>query len=145
MHEARGLHHELVPLTWCSAQPSDRVTRDAYKRISAFLLDDLRAHGAIDAVYLDLHGAMVAEHFDDADGEILRRVRNAVGPQVPIVASLDFHANISPQMAQVATALVSYRTYPHVDMADCGARAARVITTSCVERRLQAAWSRSIS
>ena len=127
VQEARGLHHELVPLTWCSAQPSGRVTRDAYERISAFLLDDLRAHGAVDAVYLDLHGAMVAEHLDDADGEILRRVRNVVGPAVPVVASLDFHANISLQMAQAATALVSYRTYPHVDMADCGARAARVM------------------
>lgn len=127
VQEARSLHHELLPLTWCAAQPSGRVTRDAYERVSALLLDDLQAHGAVDAVYLDLHGAMVAEHLDDADGEILRRVRRVVGPQVPVVASLDFHANISRQMAQAATALVSYRTYPHVDMADCGARAARVM------------------
>jgi microcystin degradation protein MlrC len=127
VQEARSLHHHLLPLTWCSAQPSGRVTRDAYERISALLLDDLRAHGAVDAVYLDLHGAMVAEHVDDADGEILRRVRDAVGPAVPIVASLDFHANLSPQMAQAATALVTYRTYPHVDMAETGARAARVM------------------
>lgn len=127
VQETRSLHHELLPLTWCAAQPSGRVTRDAYERVSALLLDDLQAHGAVDAVYLDLHGAMVAEHLDDADGEILRRVRRVVGPQVPVVASLDFHANISRQMAQAATALVSYRTYPHVDMADCGARAARVM------------------
>ena len=127
VQEARSLHHQLLPLTWCSAQPSGRVTRDAYERICALLLDDLRAHGAVDAVYLDLHGAMVAEHVDDADGEILRRVRTAVGPAVPIVASLDFHANLSARMAQAATALVSYRTYPHVDMAETGARAARVM------------------
>jgi len=125
--EARSLQHELVPLTWCSAQPSGRVTRDAYERIAALLLDDLRAHGAVHAVYLDLHGAMVAEHVDDADGELLRRIRAVVGGDVPVVASLDFHANVSQQMAQQATALVSYRTYPHVDMADCGARAARVL------------------
>jgi len=127
VNEARGLHHALLPLTWCSAQPSGHVTRDAFERIAAMLLDDLRAHGGLDAVYLDLHGAMVAEHLDDADGEILRRVRDVVGTDVPIVASLDFHANVSRQMAQCATALVSYRTYPHVDMADCGARAARVL------------------
>jgi microcystin degradation protein MlrC len=127
VQEARSLHHELVPLTWCSAQPSGRVTRDAFERIAAMLVDDLRAHGNLDAVYLDLHGAMVAEHLDDADGEILHRVRDVVGPGVPVVASLDFHANLSRQMARVATALVSYRTYPHVDMADCGARAARVM------------------
>jgi microcystin degradation protein MlrC len=117
----------LLPLAWCSAQPSGRVTRDAYERVAALLLDDLRAHGPVDAVYLDLHGAMVAEHVDGADGEILRRVRAVVGADVPIVASLDFHANLSHLMAREATALVSYRTYPHVDMAETGARAARVL------------------
>jgi microcystin degradation protein MlrC len=127
VQEARALHHELLPLSWCSAQPSGRVTRDAYERIAALLLEDLRAQGAVDAVYLDLHGAMVAGHVDDADGELLRRVRAVVGSGVPVVASLDFHANVSQQMARQATALVSYRTYPHVDMADCGARAARML------------------
>src|SRR5687768_15554189 len=68
---ARSAGHELVPLTWCSATPSGRVTRDAYERISAFILDDLQALRGIDAVYLDLHGAMVAEHIDDGDGELL--------------------------------------------------------------------------
>lgn len=127
VQEARSLQHELVPMTWCSAQPSGRVTRDAYEHISGLLLDDLQHAGKVDGVYLDLHGAMVAEHCDDADGEILRRVRAMVGPGVPVVASLDFHANLSHQMARQATALVTYRTYPHVDMADCGARAARVM------------------
>jgi microcystin degradation protein MlrC len=127
VQEARGLHHELLPLSWCSAQPSGHVTRDAFERIVAMLIEDLRDAGDVDAVYLDLHGAMVTEHLDDADGEVLRRVRSVVGAGVPIVASLDFHANISRQMAQAATALVSYRTYPHVDMAECGARAARVL------------------
>ncbi len=122
VQEARSLRHELVPLTWCSAQPSGRVTRDAFERISALLLDDLRRAGSVDGVYLDLHGAMVAEHIDDADGELLRRVRALVGPDVPIVASLDYHANVSALMARPASALVSYRTYPHVDMAECGAR-----------------------
>ncbi|MGB5102131.1 MAG: M81 family metallopeptidase [Steroidobacteraceae bacterium] len=125
--EARSLHHDLAPLAWCSAQPSGHVTRDAFERITSLLVDELQAAGAVDAVYLDLHGAMVAEHLDDADGEVLRRVREIVGPTVPVVASLDFHANVSLQMARQATALVSYRTYPHVDMADCGARAARVM------------------
>ena len=127
VEEARGLHHELLPLSWCSAQPSGHVTRDAFERIVAMVIEDLRDAGDVDAVYLDLHGAMVTEHLDDADGEVLRRVRAVVGAGVPIVASLDFHANISRQMARAATALVSYRTYPHVDMAECGARAARVL------------------
>ena len=91
------------------------------------LVDAIRAAGSVDAIYLDLHGAMVAEHVDDADGELLRRIRGAVGPDLPIVASLDFHANVSPRMAEEASALVSFRTYPHVDMAETGARAARCL------------------
>ena len=125
--EARGLRHELCPLAWCSAQPSGVVTRDAYEHLSALLLDDLRATGPLDAVYLDLHGAMVAEHVADADGELLGRVRAIVGPRTAVVASLDFHANVSPRMAAEASALVGYRTYPHVDMAESGARAARCL------------------
>jgi len=125
--EARGLHHTLLPLTWCSAQPSGCVTKDAFERIAASMLGQLRECGSVDAVYLDLHGAMVAEHLPDADGELLRRVRALVGPGVPVVASLDYHANLSQAMARAATALVAYRTYPHVDMADCGARAARLL------------------
>jgi microcystin degradation protein MlrC len=103
------------------------VTQAAYEHISALLLDDLRHAGNVDGVYLDLHGAMVAGHIDDADGELLRRVRALVGPDVPIIASLDYHANVSTLMTQASSALVSYRTYPHVDMAECGAQAARVL------------------
>ena len=121
--EARAARAELVPLAWCSAQPSGRVTRDAFERISALLLEDLAAAGSLDAVYLDLHGAMVAEHVDDADGELLSRVRRLVGRDILVLASLDFHANVSPRMVAAADALVGYRTYPHVDMAETGARA----------------------
>jgi len=127
VEESQRLGWRPVPLCWCSAQPSGRVTRDAYERVSALLLERLAAAGSLDGVYLDLHGAMVAEHVDDADGELLARVRRCVGPEVPIVASLDFHANVSPRMVITADALVGYRTYPHVDMAETGVRAAVVL------------------
>ena len=120
---ARAAGDTLVPLAWCSAQPSGRVTREAFETVAALLLDGLAAAGPLDAVYLDLHGAMVAEHVEDADGELLARVRRAVGPAVRIVASLDFHANVSTRMVELADALAGYRTYPHVDMAETGARA----------------------
>lgn len=120
--EARGAGDDLVPLTWCSAQPSGRVTRDAYEHVCHMLLEDLSTAGSLDAVYLDLHGAMVAEHLDDADGELLRRVRRLLGRDVRLVASLDFHANVSPLMVAMADLLVGYRTYPHVDMAETGSR-----------------------
>lgn len=126
---ARSAGCDLRPLLWCSAQPSGRVTRDAYERIAAMLLEDIAACGSLDAVYLDLHGAMVAEHLDDADGELLARVRRLVGPHVRLVASLDFHANVSPRLVEHADALVGYRTYPHVDMAATGERAFLALRT----------------
>lgn len=125
--EARRIGHTLLPLSWCSATPSAQVTRDAYEHVVALLLEDLRQYRHLDAVYLDLHGAMVAEHLDDADGELLRRVRSLVGSDIPLIASLDFHANVSALMLEQASALVAYRTYPHVDMADTGVRAMRCL------------------
>ena len=123
IEEAAAAGCRIEPLAWCAAQPCGRVTRDAYERVSAMLLDGIADCASLDAVYLDLHGAMVAEHVDDADGELLERIRRRVGPDVRIVASLDFHANVSPRMVAAADALLGYRTYPHVDMAETGARA----------------------
>ena len=114
----------LVPLVWCSATPSAHVTEDAFERVMGMMLEELSAAKKIDAVYLDLHGAMVTEHYDDGEGEILARVRAAIGPDVPLVASLDLHANVTAAMVRHADALIAYRTYPHVDMAETGARAA---------------------
>jgi microcystin degradation protein MlrC len=125
--EARSLSHELVPLLWCSAQPSAHVTRDAFETIMQRLLAELSRAGSLDAVYLDLHGAMVAEHVEDADGEVLARVRNVIGPDVLLVASLDFHANVSSRMVEQADGLVCFRSYPHVDMTETGVRAAALL------------------
>jgi len=115
---------ELVPTIWCAASPSAHVTEDAYERVAKVLVDGIAAAGAIDGVYLDLHGAMVTEHLDDGEGEILARVRKLIGNEVPLVVSLDLHANVTPQMVEHADALIAYRTYPHVDMADTGRAAA---------------------
>jgi microcystin degradation protein MlrC len=101
------------------------VTEDAFERIVTVMVDGIRNAGKLDAIYLDLHGAMVTEHFDDGEGEILRRVRQAIGNDLPLVASLDLHANVTPAMVEHADALIAYRTYPHVDMADTGRVAAR--------------------
>ncbi len=118
-----GARHELIPTAWAAASPSAQVTDDAFERISAAMLERLAAAKA-DMVYLDLHGAMVTESQDDGEGELLRRVRAVVGPRVPIAVSLDLHANTTEAMFELADFLVAYRTYPHVDMAETGARAA---------------------
>ncbi len=123
---AKDTGHTLLPLSWCSASPSAHVTEDAFERIAAMLLEDIAA-ARPDAVYLDLHGAMVTEHFPDGEGELLSRVREAVALGTPIVASLDLHANISAEMCEAASALIAYRSYPHIDMDETGARAAALV------------------
>ncbi|MFO1322350.1 MAG: M81 family metallopeptidase [Burkholderiales bacterium] len=123
----RQARHTLVPTAWAAASPSAHVTREAFERIAADIVEPLRRAGPLDGVYLDLHGAMVTEHFDDGEGELLGRVRAVVGPDVPVVASLDLHANVTAAMVRQADAMVAYRTYPHVDMAETGARAVHLL------------------
>ena len=117
---ARMRKHEIVPLLWCSASPSAHVERDAYERIASQLLNLVRQAGSLDGIYLDLHGAMVAEHLEDGEGELLERLRALVGNSIPIVVSLDLHANVTERMVRHASALVVCRTYPHVDLAESG-------------------------
>jgi len=119
--------HRTSGLVWGAASPSAHVTRDAYERIVQEMLARLHNAGPVDGVYLDLHGAMVTEHLDDGEGELLARMRRVVGPHVPIVASLDLHANMTQAMLTHCDGFVAYRTYPHVDMAATGARAARML------------------
>jgi microcystin degradation protein MlrC len=117
--------HDLVPLVWTSGGAGGLVTRDAFERIAGEMLGMLSAAMPVEAVYLDLHGAMVSEDFEDGEGELLRRVRAVVGPGVPVVVSLDYHANVTPMMVETTDALLGYLTYPHVDRAETGERAAR--------------------
>jgi microcystin degradation protein MlrC len=129
------LGHQLVPLCWCSAPPSSYVETEAYEKVAGWMVADLRQAGPVDAVYLDLHGAMVAEHLEDGEGELMRRIREVVGDRLPMVASLDYHTNMTAEMVRHASAMVGYRTYPHVDMADTGSRAARLLDRLMTDRR----------
>ena len=131
----RGLGHELVPLSWCSAPPCSYVEEDAYERVAAGMLEDLAAAGPLDGLYLDLHGAMVAVRHEDGEGELLRRIRALLGERIPIVASLDFHTNMTREMVRHASAMVGYKTYPHVDMAETGSRAAALLDKLIREKR----------
>ncbi|TAK49252.1 MAG: M81 family peptidase [Betaproteobacteria bacterium] len=137
----RAMNHALVPTAWAAASPSAQVTTGAFERIVGELLARLEAALPLDGVYLDLHGAMVTEAHDDGEGEILRRVRERVGARVPIAVSLDLHANVTRAMLERADAMVAYRTYPHLDMADTGARAARLLDRMLRSgSRLASAW-----
>jgi microcystin degradation protein MlrC len=123
----RAQGHQLVATAWAAASPSAHVTTEAFERIVSGLIANLKEQLPVDGVYLDLHGAMVTEAHDDGEGEILRRVREVVGPRVPVAASLDLHCNFTRAMFDGCDALVAYRTYPHVDMAETGARAAMLL------------------
>src|SRR5579872_7226160 len=131
--EMRGW--ELVPTIFAAASPCAHVTMDAYERIARAIVKGIRSAGRIDAVYLDLHGAMVSEYYDDGEGELLRHVRQVIGTDLPLVASLDLHANVTPEMVHHADALIAYRTYPHVDMADTGRAAARHLALLLQDRK----------
>jgi microcystin degradation protein MlrC len=112
---ARAHGIALAPSLAAAASPAGRVTKAFYAEARDRLLADLHGAGPLDGVLLDLHGAMVVEGLDDGEGDLLRRVRAAVGP-TPIAVTLDFHANVTRAMVEAATLLHGYKTYPHVDM-----------------------------
>ncbi len=127
LDHARQAGWEVVPLLWAGAIPSAHVTEDAYERIAGELVARLRAAGRLDGVFIDLHGAMVAEHEPDGEGALLDRLRAVIGPDVPVATSLDLHGNITERMVAAADFLAGFRTYPHVDMAETGRRAAAAL------------------
>ncbi len=99
-----------------NANPSGIVTDDAFETIGGMILGAAERQGPIDGVLLHLHGAMVTDSHEDGEGELLERLRRALGPDCPIVVTLDLHANVTQKMADHASALIAFRTYPHIDM-----------------------------
>ncbi len=114
---------DLHPVLWCAAEPSGPVTDHAFETISARILESLGKATPLDGLYLDLHGAMITASHDDGEGELLRRIRARLGPDLPIAVSLDMHANVTNDMVRHASSISIYRTYPHLDMGQTGARA----------------------
>jgi microcystin degradation protein MlrC len=105
----------LVHPVSANPNPSGIVTGEAFETITGMILDAVDAKGPIDGVLLHLHGAMVSDSHEDAEGEFLARLRCRLGPDTPVVATLDLHANVTQRMADNANALIAYRTYPHID------------------------------
>ncbi len=125
--ERSGIH--LIPTVAADATPAGPVTREAFETLLGQLIDGIRDAGTLDGVLLQLHGAMVTEDHDDGEGEILAAIRTEVGDDVPVVATVDLHANVTERMVQKATALIGYDTNPHVDGRERGEEA-----LSCIER-----------
>ena len=111
---------ELIPTIFANAQPSAPTPRAIFDEIVGDLRTRMEGIDGIDGVLLDLHGAMVAEGIDDAEGHILNAVRELVGPNIPIITQLDIHSNISPQMIEMSDVIIGHETYPEIDQEERG-------------------------
>jgi len=121
---AEGAGMEMVTPIAANAAPSGPVAAAAYAEMSDAICADI-AKGC-DVCFLDLHGAMVTETTDDGEGTLLTRIRK-MAPELPIAVSLDLHANLTDEIVRNCTVLVGYKTYPHLDMYEAGAHAARIM------------------
>ena len=111
---------ELVPILDLNTEPSAPVTAEVYDLVTNTLRKALQEQGPFDGVLLSLHGAMVAEGHPDGEGDLVEMVRSVVGEEIPIVATLDLHGNITRKLAKNANALVAYENYPHTDSYETG-------------------------
>jgi microcystin degradation protein MlrC len=125
--EARRQGVDLIPTTFGSAVPGGRVTREAFETLRDEIVAGIRAAMPVDGVLLGIHGAMALEHNDDGEGPLITAVREVVGPDIPIIAPLDLHTNLSEEMMEEATAFIGYKHYPHVDTAETGALAMNLL------------------
>ncbi len=141
MKLAREVGAEIVTPLAAEAMPSGPVTEDAYQYMAGLITDAVRA--GCDCALLDLHGAMVAEHTGDGEGTLLARIR-AYAPDLPIAVTCDLHCNLTPLMVENCTALIGYKTYPHVDMYEVAEQVGRIVLGSMRgECTPVMAWGRS--
>ena len=120
---ADDLDFDVIPLVWCGTEPSGSLPVSVFDAIMGMIEESIEGNSPFDGLFLDLHGAMVFGDLVDGETEILRRVKKIVG-NIPIVCSLDLHGNISEECFELATVLIGYRTYPHVDGFENGQRCA---------------------
>lgn len=113
---ARSDGYEIVESIGAVAEPGGVTVRAVYETLRDELLEDLRQALPVDVVLLYLHGAMVAQGYDDCEGDILSRVRAIAGPGAVIGGELDLHSHLTPAMLKNATLLIGYDEYPHTDI-----------------------------
>jgi microcystin degradation protein MlrC len=114
----------LITPVSATANPSGTVAAGAYTHLTEAILAGVREQP--DAILLDLHGALVAENAADGEGELLAAIRS-IAPNTPVAVALDLHGNVTPKMVANADILVSFKTYPHIDMAETGEHAGRLM------------------
>ena len=125
---AEEFGYEIVPLMGAVATPAGAVESETYEALLDELLGLIDSAMPLDGLLLGLHGAFVAEEFPQGDGETTRRVRELVGPDFPVIVTHDYHGNVPPQLVEDATALIIYKTCPHIDQRERGLQAADLLT-----------------
>ena len=120
------LNLQPVPLLWTFATPSGMVEHAAYQTLKTEFLELLQNAGELDGVLLDLHGAMVTDTLEDAEGDLIQAVREVVG-ETWIVTTLDLHANITAKMARYSDIIIGFDTYPHIDCYERGFEAGQLL------------------
>ncbi len=123
--EAAG--HEVVPIFHADAQPSGTIEADSYRSMKSELLAGLADALPVDAVVLDTHGAGVVDGIDDLEADLGAAIRLIIGPDVPLLTTLDLHGNISREMAAVYDLMLGCYNYPHTDMYECGIEAIEAV------------------
>jgi microcystin degradation protein MlrC len=121
---AKNENVEMVTPVCAFSNPSGTVDGKAYERICNSIVDAVQQ--GCDAVLLDLHGAMVSEFAVDGEGDLLKRIRS-IAPNIPIAVALDLHANVTPAMVENCDVMVSFKTYPHIDMYETGLHAGELL------------------
>lgn len=109
---------EFVFGLYAMAEPAGTTVGHVYESLRDELLDALKAAMPVDIVFLQMHGAMVAHGYDDCETDMLRRVREIVGPDVKIGVELDLHCDVTRESVDLADAIVIYKEYPHIDVGD---------------------------
>lgn len=123
--------YRVVPVLAMNAAPGGVVDQKVWELVRDKLLEAIGKEDKVDGLLLCLHGAMVTQLYEDGEGELLEILRQRVGAEVPIIATLDLHANITEKMVCYADAFFPYDYYPHTDMYEAGLRAA-----SCMDKTL---------
>jgi microcystin degradation protein MlrC len=128
VEEGQQRGFDLIPTIYAAAAPKGPVASGAFEELTARLIQAMRQAKELDGVLLALHGAMFTDEFPQADEEIVRRLRSALGQDVPLVVTLDFHANISPALVEITDVTITYQQNPHIDTKHTGMLAASILS-----------------
>ena len=128
LDRSREYGWDVVHTISTDAEPAGPVTRVAFDHIAGKIIDKAKELGSgLDGILLGLHGAMVTEYSQDGEGELLERLRQVLPRRIPISVTLDPHANVTAKMCEHADILLSFKTYPHVDMRETARHAADLL------------------